>query len=472
MLRANSVAGTCLILTLAFLALRPSFSMSQDFDLTGDVRMRLRFVDSAHKSPVYGTYGEALTRGFSLKHRFLLQVSYPVAGSVTVGGLVRVSNEDENVLLSGPEYLSSKFGSAFAEYETPAVSARFGYYDIYYTPLTLMRWDVDDDPEGGGGACPVCPGTPGVAGTILGGSLEELGPILTFEGLKTEVTGWDALGCNTFFAKSTVLGETYDVLTYGGRAAYTRYIQRSSSLLSVAVIAVRSEEDRRSKEQDLISTPKPFRNAIGGIAWDIPISKRLGFQGEWTYSHSDDQTDRQPDISGNGAVSTLVGSLPWGLRAEASYIYLSPNWDSYFRALSYTYNRRGPRLRLEIARGRLFIALFGKYLTTIDPAAVPSDLGGPPRTIAYPTLSARAYVMAAPGLNLGLAAIMSGEGPEKDGFTLDTSDKRTTLLGTVTYDFGKASSLTLEERYIWNDFEEAEDYGVSVLSLYVRAGLW
>jgi len=69
-----------------------------DLDWTGDVRMRLRYVDSAKPSPVKGTYGELLTRGFNYRNRFVLEVAYPVTDRISVGGKLRVSNEGEIVL--------------------------------------------------------------------------------------------------------------------------------------------------------------------------------------------------------------------------------------------------------------------------------------------------------------------------------------------------------------------------------------
>jgi hypothetical protein len=468
MRKAFLLAGLAVIAGL--LTARPIDALPEDLELTGDVKLRLRLVDSSQESPVFGTYGEPLNRGFSQKHRFILEATYPVAASFTVGGKIRVSNEDDDILRSGPEYLSSKFGSAFVAYDTPVAQARFGYYDINYTPLSLMRWDVRDDPEGGGGGCAVCTGTPGVAGTILGESLEELGPVLTFEGLKVDLSPLDAVGCNGFFARSVVSGETYDVLTFGGRLRLTRYLRHASSLMDVSLIAVRSEEDKRSKEADLISKPEAFGNTVVGLAWTVPVVRGIEFQGEWTHSESRHQTDRLSDIAGNGTIAGLNAKLPAGLRAEASYIYLSPNWDSYFRALSYSYNRRGPRVRLEYERGRLLISLFGKYLTTIEPVKYHFDR--PAAKVAYPTFSARGYLTAVTRLNIGLAAILSGEGPEESSLTLDTDNMRTTLLATVTYEFGKDSSVTLEERYVMHRFAEDDDYNVSMLALYVQAAIW
>ena len=240
--------------------------------------------------------------------------------------------------------------------------------------------------------------------------------------------------------------------------------------MDISLLGVRSEEDRRSKEADLIAKPEPFENTVVGVAWTVPIVKGIDFQGEWTYSESLHQTDRIPDIAGNGTIAGLNARLPWGLRAEGSYMYLSPNWDSYFRALSYKENRRGPRVRLEYERGRILVSLFGKYLTTINPLKFYLDR--PKVKVVYPTLSARAYLTARPGLNIGLATILSGEGPEEGTLTLDTANMRTTLLAAITYEFGKDSSITLEERYVMHRFAEDDDYRVSMLALYAQAAIW
>jgi len=131
-----------------------------------------------------------------------------------------------------------------------------------------MRWDLSDDPEGGGGGCTVCPGSPGVAGTIVGESLEELGPTLTFEGVWAEATPWEVLGGSGFYTKSDIAAaageviETTPVMTYGGKFDLKHYLTRVSSLIEASALVVRSEEDTESDWVGGGSTHKPFGSQL------------------------------------------------------------------------------------------------------------------------------------------------------------------------------------------------------------------
>jgi hypothetical protein len=469
---AAFLTGLAVLLSLAVPVL--CLAGADDLEITGDVRLRLRYVDSGSTDSLAGTYGEFVRRGFSQKHRFILEASYPLADVVRVGGLVRVSNEDPEVLRSGPEYLSSEFGSAFIAYETPTVMARFGYYSLVYTPLTMMRWDVTDDPEGGGGGCAVC-GGPGVAGAILGETLEELGPDLRFEGLKIKFTPNEMFGFEAHFARPSISGEAYPVVTYGGRATFKRYFQRAGSFLDLGVLALRSEDDRKSLEgDDEDPMGKVFRNSVFGFSWKVPITRRFAFAGEWnlTDSEGDDLGSifSLPwDIQGRGGVFSVSAEPHKKLSIDASYIYLSPNWDSFFRALSYSANREGVRLRVEYAEANMLVALFGRYLRPVDPVYIGS--GTSREVVGYPTYSARGYWRVTPDLNVGIAAIYSAERIDEDAALPDLDTERTTVLGTVTYEFNKDSSVSLEERYVQNRTGEG-DSDVSLTSLYVTASLW
>ncbi len=476
--RRGAVTALSILLLVAFLGV--SYALDEDLEITGDVRLRLRYVDSPDPGVLRGTYGEILNKGFSLKHRFVLEATYPLRDDVRVGGMIRVSNEDKTVLEAGPEYLSSEFGSAFIAYETTTLRSRLGYYSTSYTPLTLMRWDTKDDPEGGG--CQ-CPGTPGVAGTILGGTLEELGPSLTFEGLRITLAPGETFGFDGFFARPRTAGDDYQIITFGGKASLTRYLRRTSSFLDLGVTAVRSEEDENSLGGDH-PAGTPFRNTVYGVTWKAPLFRSLSLDGEWTLAKSSGDADRQGTRQGKGGIVSLNLNPYTPVKIEASYIYISPNWDSYFRALSYSTvsfsrdgssryypGRQGMRMRMELSHRRILVTLFAKYLKTIQPMPdVPHHKGG------YPTLSLRAYFKPTPTLNVGLATIYSADGIEEGTMDLAADNKRTTLLGTLSFEFAKDATLNVEERYVWSRFnnrsQSDHDHNVSMLSLYVRAGIW
>jgi len=345
------------------------------------------------------------------------------------------------------------------------VRARLGYYDTFYTPLTLMRWDTDDDPEGGGAGCG-CPGAPSVAGAILGETLEELGPTLTFEGARATFSPGETFSFDGFLARPRPAGADYQLVTYGGKANATRYLARASSFLDLGLIAVRSEEDGNSLEGSDQGAGEPMTNAVYGVTWKAPVAKALSISGEWTLTKSSGDQERK----GRGGIIS-VGIVPSKtLRITASYIYLSPNWESYFRALSYSPDREGARVAAELASGNVRIAAFAKCLRSVDPL---SDTDT--RRRVYPTASLRGYFKITPVLDLGLGAILSGSDID-DGWKLDAANKRLTLIGSLTLEFAKDSAVTLEERFVSNRVEETtsteRDYDLSMLSLYVRSAIW
>jgi len=416
-----------------------------DFDVTGDVRLRLRFTDSDYTGRLAATYGEEVRRGFSFRHRAVFEVSHSLTGNFRVGGLIRISNEPAEVIRSGPDYFSSQFGSGFIAYETQDVTARLGYFRTAFTPLTLMRWDLKDDPEGGGGVCAVC-GGPGVAGAILGETLEELGPEITFEGLKVRISPNEALELQTYLARPSITGETYPVITFGLRAAVRRYLAHAGSFLNIGFVALRSQDDHKTLRDGSEPLGRVFENNVYGLTWDIPLNRWLGIEGEWVVTSSEGHNLADPwspgwDMEGRGGrfVLSFRPTKRWLL--DLAYLYLSPNWDSYFRGLSYNANRRGVRFRCEYGGERLVVAVFAKFVSTIDD--VPFGPTAQVSQVIYPTLSARAYYEVVPDLNLGLAAIFSGEGTSGDLISIDVENKRITWLGTLTYEISRNSSINL-----------------------------
>jgi len=199
----------------------------------------------------------------------------------------------------------------------------------------------------------------------------------------------------------------------------------------------------------------------------------VNFEGEWNQTITNNKVGAPSELEGYGGIFSLIAETSGRdkkIRFDGAYLYLSPNWDSFFRALSYNPNRKGTRLRLEYTEDRFLVALFAKYLSSIDPIYDPATADS--SVLAYPTFSLRGYFNINEDLTLGLTGIYSGEGPEQDGFTLSTDNRRITWLGTLSYEFGRGARLNLEERYIQHKFASEDDYNVSMLSLYVRASIW
>ena len=461
------LAGALGCLAAAFSLSLPCAALDDNLDITGEVRLRARYIDSADTGAVFGTYNEELRRGFSFKERLMLEVVYSLTQQIDAGGIVRVSNEGSEVLLAGPQYFSSEFGSAFVAYRTPSLGARLGYYDTYYTPLTLMRWDVNDDPEGGAGCG--CPGTASVGGTLLGETLEELGPTLTFEGAQFSATPLEAqaFSIDGFLARARPASAgVRQLLTYGARLDVTRYLSQPSSLLDVSALVVRSAEDENSVNLPPPAAP-PFANTVFGLTWKVPVAKYLSVDGEWTLSRTSGGTERH----GNGGIVSVSLTPTRTLKIVTSYLYLSPNWESFFRALSYNPDREGIRVRVEASRGPLLVAAFAKYLRTVDRVEAQGN-----RHMVHPTASLRGYVQINPAIDVGVGAIFAADGVERDGLSFDLLDKRYTLFGNLTVEFAEDAAVVLEERLVWNRVKVPTplqtDYDFSMLSLYVRSGIW
>ncbi len=72
----------------------------------GSERLRFLSIDSRGEEAV-GPYGEEVKSQNNFLQRFELEVSRRLGRYVTVGGLVRISNEGRDVLRSGPQYFDS-----------------------------------------------------------------------------------------------------------------------------------------------------------------------------------------------------------------------------------------------------------------------------------------------------------------------------------------------------------------------------
>lgn len=331
-------------------------------------RMRVMIVDS--RSPLAkGLYGENVKRGRTVLQRAEVEGTALVTEYLRAGALLRISNEDESVLESGPAYYGSEWGSAFAEVSIPRFSLRLGYYPIHMTPLTLMRWDWDDSPRIGGDAGCGCGPT---AGSILFESLEELGPDLVFEGaLAMASIPAGAAGdveTRAFYAMPRRPLETeiqvymmgiepraeFSLELAGAEVLWQRLDRRTGSHFKASARVLTTFENRSSVDFGALgysAAPQSTNTALLGFSCEIPVLPSLRLRGEivpWnrqTYSHVSSLTGMNDDVSHSsaGTAGFVFEPSPRHL-LQADYLRLDEGYSAPFAALSYRPNMRGYRV--------------------------------------------------------------------------------------------------------------------------------
>lgn len=358
--------------------------------IRGWSRIRLLAIDS-RGADASGLYGEPIRPGSRLEHRTEIEGSASVAGRFRAGALLRISNESDRVLESGPKYLGSSVGSAFAEVEWSRLAFRLGYYSLFMTPLTLMRWDWDDNPRVGGDAgC----GCGAAAGSLLIESLDDLAPELTFEGAlaRCAVPGGDL---RIFYAVPRRARETprvawvtgaedrahYSLELYGAEWRWRRSSARTGGSWKAGARFVGTREDRNSVDFVALGYPvsDPWRESgIATVSAEAPLVRFVRARAEGVVWNR--MTERGTGGSGDTIASRMdgragiAGFLFDGPRRSAfalEYVFRAPGFYSPFAALSYEPNWKGYRAS---ARGPLFRAranldLFFKRMREHTPPA-------------------------------------------------------------------------------------------------------
>ncbi|UCG52311.1 MAG: TlpA family protein disulfide reductase [Candidatus Latescibacterota bacterium] len=329
-------------------------------DFRGDLRLRFLSIDSRGIGAV-GPYGEELRPGNDLLYRFDLGISRNITRHLRVGGLLRIGNEDERILEAGPDYLGSEWGSAFAEITACGALARFGYYRISLTPLTLMRWDWEDNPRIGGSAgC----GCAAAAGVLLVESLEELGPELLLEGgvAKLNKSGFETRAfwaiprraSHTDYREVRATGADrakYSLETYGFEGLWRRADQRTDSFWKAGIRIAGTRENRRSVNFNRLGYPAPdpwSKSVLVSADWNVPIVRSVDFRGEWILWNEAEQNaeaccDTTITTKGYGGLAGVVFEKASGWSLRCDYLYLDSGFYSPFAALSYQPNRQGVR---------------------------------------------------------------------------------------------------------------------------------
>jgi thiol-disulfide isomerase/thioredoxin len=452
------------------------------FTFGGRSRIRFLGIDAVGAAAV-GPYGEAVNPRNNVLYRFEMEMSRSLGRYVGLGGLLRISNEDEAVLESGPQYLGSEWGSAFAEFRFDRISLRLGYYSISLTPLTLMRWDWDDNPRTGGEAgC----GCGDAAGVLLVESLEELGPDLTFEG---GICTYRSAGFETrlFYAiprrarevsknevRSTGADPAHyslEIFGFGGR--WQRYDSRTGLFWHLGVSAVGSWENPRSVDfLDLgYAVPDPWYDShILTVTAEVPIVRLLAARGEVVAanrarSHGLEEATGQDDVTlkGGGGIGGIIFSWEPRVTVACDYMRLEPNFYSPLAALSYESNLEGLRLssRLLGPRDIVAVSLFYKRLREVE---VPYRKAERER---FSLWGATIDMDLPSGFGCSVGWMDRGRWRSGDVHYLD--EYRHSLSVTSRYLFSRGTYVQAQFQYITNSIsygENAEESRASLYSLY------
>ncbi len=353
----------------------------------GDARIRFLSI-SARGDGASGPYGETVSSGNRMTGRFELEVSGKAARGLEAGGLLRIGNEGLNALRAGPDYFDSQYGSVFAAVEAGRFHVRFGYYSISMTPLTLMRWDWEDNPRTGGYAGCGC-GT--AAGVLLVESLEQLGPDLRFEGCVARYDLED-MYVRAFYAmprrargiprvETEFGGEehaAYSLEVAGLETKWQGYLPRFERFARAGAHLAVSWEDPGSVNPIEFGYDHPFewyRATVLSLTGEIPVARRAVIRGEWialgrTEFHDPARgAEGDEENRGNGGFAGVVIDHGNRFLAACDYIEIGKGFHSPFAAISYQPGRRGARFssRLSYPDERAALSIFYKRLRETGP---------------------------------------------------------------------------------------------------------
>jgi hypothetical protein len=376
----------------------------QRLEAHGIARVRWMSIDTTGTGAT-GAFGEAVEPGSTLRHRMELELVYSITPQLRAGGLVWLSNEGPAVLRSGPDYLSTAWGSAFVRCDAQSggvrTSLRAGYYDAYFTPLTLMRWDKDDSPISGGQRVQGCgcSGQAGPAGFIRSESLERLEPKYRFEGGRWDVSLAERVDLVALYARPLVAYP--DDPTQCGAVAATdrRYHQELYAGRLTAQLSVPWGNDAAALSGTVLGTRDftkdwpcpgslppydPGRARVLGADLRLPLPLRAQATAEITRSRW--APDSPAPIEG----TALRAGCSFDIRprddlhavVDLSYQHLGADFFSPYSALSYEANLRpsrsvtrpglaGARGSLRIDWGSWGVGAFVKALDPVDGQARP-----------------------------------------------------------------------------------------------------
>ncbi len=453
--------GRCEALNLPSLPSADSDDTSIQFHGWGKIRLENI---SASQNEISGLYGEPLEEGGAVSHRFFFEAVSVLSDHFTAGARFRLSDEDDSVLLNGPVYFKNEYGSVFGEASFGGASVRLGYYDIFFTPLTLMRFDPKDLPEiGGSSGCGSCTSS----GGLIGGSLmEDIDEELTFEGGIAKMEFGDAFDAAVLYARSqqAVELERYRRHSVGARLRFQYYLPHAKDFLQISAQYLYHDDDVCSVDES--PAYYPLTNHVGGLYLNLPVFKAAGVFGEWAVSRLEQRfpcVSNAEDITNDGHAGTAginIGPAN-GFNAQIAWLYREKEFASLFSALTYLPNRHGGRLSASWMESgeRFSIDFFGKYLEEIDAAEGEE-------TTAYISLSAGVSVV--PIDDLTVRASWLSELQQRDAGTSSPETDTRTDAATLqsSFELFRHNYLDLKYQFIqFNDEQDQQqDYDAHIVS--------
>ncbi|MDD2889826.1 MAG: hypothetical protein PHE49_04195 [bacterium] len=358
-----------LLAGILFFICSAAFAEQDKFTITGEGKIRFKYVE-ANVDTIKGSYGETLKKGLTLRERIDLSVNVPITEYLKISGTVRISNEDTPVvMLPAPDFVSTKAiaGWLSLSFEKSPFAVTAGSYDASFTPLTFMRWDLNDNPLGATScACQAS------VGGISGESLEELQEDYKLEGLKTELSGEfgdiTALFAIPQFESKNISANKY---MYGARARFVPAFIENLSSASFGVTGLSLKDDTAKVG---MSYTKPFQSDVFGFDARIPILWNTSFVAEYARSiRDDDLRDTLNIIRRNNGISGGLQLLSSDkIDVNLLYLQMDPYFAPLYRSLSCAANRRGVRFSFTYRDMPLFskeitIAGYYKKLKEIEP---------------------------------------------------------------------------------------------------------
>jgi peroxiredoxin len=417
------------------------------FSLHGLARIKYLSIDTRGED-AQGPYGQSLQAGNSLLQRYELEIAKSLGRHVRVGGLLRISNEGIEVLRAGPDYLDSEWGSVFGQIDYGWLSLRLGYYEMHMTPLTMMRWDWDDNPRTGGDAGCGC-GPAG--GVLIVESVEELGPDLVFEGVRARLSSGE-FETDVFYAMPRrarsvpvvawqLIGEemaAYSMEIYGLQTRWRRHDRRTGSFWSAGLHFLGSWEDPRSVDEGALGYA-PFERYTSGILTataNLPIVSHVDLRGEWIMVNKakgynlGPGHDEEVDLSGSGGTAGLALDDAGPVDLNIDYLRLAKEFYSPFVAISYQPGRHGMRIngRVRLPGGWSALSVFYKRLESIDEVA-----GMEKENLSFTGVTIDADLESGPG---GSISVLD-RGEWRGGDTLPYDSARRTYTLSARYRFLK-----------------------------------